>query len=338
MQRRDTTAPSRRRTGRYTSSESARLADLQLEHAKALAAHAGAIERADESAADAIKHNCEQIGALHEATVTMFAESQPIESDSGARSALQAPVMQHSNRASSSTTSKWQHRDRVGVALFAGTTSEAAQEQRTGQLHSDNQSGIDSDVTCGANTFRSSTSTQERNGSKMHSIVVDTGASATTVGSDHLARNTASSTGGPPVRLQTATKSHVIVRTTGFGTLFAFDEDSKIQPIPTGRSLIDPRLHDLLSPASMFNAGSTVQRFELTRQGGHIVLLNGARIPLRWDGRAYWLDYMVRKNATDDDAVEFADEVVSAEVRQVVLKTFTYSSPLLIRTFTGHLA
>ena len=39
----------------------------------------------------------------------------------------------------------------------------------------------------------------------------------------------------------------------------------------------------------------------LTRDGCTIELTDGDIIPLRWDGRTYFLDYFVRKNATDGE-------------------------------------
>ena len=93
----------------------------------------------------------------------------------------------------------------------------------------------------------------------------------------------------------------------GAGTLYSADTTGKLQPIPTGPALVDRRLHDLLSPAAMFDANGTVQKFVLTREGGMIVRENGIEIPMRWDGKAYHLDYFMIKNATDTSLVNDFD-------------------------------
>jgi len=258
---------------KYTGSESARLADLSLEHSRALAAHADAISGNDQSKADAIAANVKQIDALRQETIAMFAEADPITDrvrltlpqQSGARGSNAKSIM-HANVALPSET--------VGATV-----------------------AVDANKFAPIPAAQPPTPHQQR-----YSITFDTGASKTTAGSATLGSQI-SMKRHVNVQLQTADKSRVLINTMGAGTLYSADTTGKLQPIPTGPALVDRRLHDLLSPAAMFDANGTVQKFVLTREGGMIVLENGIEIPMRWDGKAYHLDYFLIKNAIDNSLV-----------------------------------
>ena len=103
--------------------------------------------------------------------------------------------------------------------------------------------------------------------------------------------------------------------------MYAYDTCGNLQAIPRGRTLVEKSLHRLLSPKSMLTApDATVQEARLSLDNSSMQLHNGARVPLRWDGKSWYLDYFVRKNATDSDdvaGVQFADVVASEMVAHV---------------------
>ena len=239
---------------KYTGSESARLADLSLEHSRALAAHADAIARDDQGRAEAIAANVQQIDALRQETIAMFAAADPITDRVSFKLSQQLG-------ARGSNAKKSMHANVASLAYTIGDT-----------------------ITADANKIAPLPAAQPPTPRhKRHSILVDTGATKSTAGSATLVSQLHDKRQAS-VQLQTADKSRVFVNTIGSGTLYSADENGRLQPIPTGPSLVDKRLHDLLSPAAMFEANGTVQKFVLTRQGGMIILASGAKIPLRWDG------------------------------------------------------
>ena len=88
-----------------------------------------------------------------------------------------------------------------------------------------------------------------------------------------------------------------------------------LRPLPTGRALVDKRLHDLISPSAMLKDESGLyQGATLSRNGDFISLTDGDIIPLRFDGKTYYLDYFISKSATDDGIVRFAEAVYSSPV------------------------
>ena len=128
--------------------------------------------------------------------------------------------------------------------------------------------------------------------------------------------------------MHTADNGTAIIDTVGFGTLYVLNTKSQLRALPTGRSLVGcgklsntkVKLHDLASPSAMtWASDSNFYGAHLTRDGCTIELMDGDTIPLRWDGRTYFLDYFVRKNATDgeqSDEIWFADTVFSSPVHQ----------------------
>ena len=61
-------------------------------------------------------------------------------------------------------------------------------------------------------------------------------------------------------------------------------------------------------------ASGLYQGATLSRNGDFISLTDGDIIPLRFDGKTYYLDYFVSKSATDDGIVRFTDAVYSSPV------------------------
>ena len=75
------------------------------------------------------------------------------------------------------------------------------------------------------------------------------------------------------------------VSETGHAAVVAFDEDGKSHVIRMGKTLVDSRLTNLLSPSAMFKNSDDVY-------DSLFCLFNGVKTPLRWDGRLFYLDYL----------------------------------------------
>ena len=113
----------------------------------------------------------------------------------------------------------------------------------------------------------------------------------------------------------TADGNATTVNTVGYATMYVANINGDLRPLPTGRALVDKRLHDLISPSAMLKDESGLyQGATLSHNGDFISLTDGDIIPLRFDGKTYYLDYFVSKSATDDSIVRFAEAVYSSPV------------------------
>ena len=89
-----------------------------------------------------------------------------------------------------------------------------------------------------------------------------------------------------------AAGSDVNIKQYGNAAVVAFDEHGKSHVIRSGKTLIDPKLTNLLSPSAMFKNSDDVYEALLNRHDSHFRLFNGTKIPIRWDGRLFYLDYL----------------------------------------------
>ena len=93
-------------------------------------------------------------------------------------------------------------------------------------------------------------------------------------------------------RLNMADDSQMVISLTGKAVIYGETEHGELRALSTGKTLVSSKLHNLLSPSAMFaDPDSAVHSVHLEREGSALVLHDGARIPLRWDGRLFHLDY-----------------------------------------------
>ena len=105
-------------------------------------------------------------------------------------------------------------------------------------------------------------------------------------------------------KLNMADNSHMVISLTGNAIFYGETEDGELRALSTGKTLVSGKLHNLLSPSAMFaDPDSQVHSVHLEREGSALVLHDGARIPLRWDGRLFHLDYWseCEAKASDDE-------------------------------------
>ena len=99
---------------------------------------------------------------------------------------------------------------------------------------------------------------------------------------------------------------------------------------PAKLSNIKVKLNDLVSPsATTWALDSNFYGVHLTCNGCTIKLMDGDIIPLRWDRRTCFLDYFVRKNATDNEKseeIQFANTVFSLPVHQLSESLYNLST------------
>ena len=94
-----------------------------------------------------------------------------------------------------------------------------------------------------------------------------------------------------PVKLAAA-GSDFRVQQAGQASVVVIDDTGKAHVLKMGKTLIDPSFTNLLSPSAMFNNSDDVYSVVLNRHDSHFQLFNGKKIPLRWDGRLFYLDYL----------------------------------------------
>ena len=125
-------------------------------------------------------------------------------------------------------------------------------------------------------------------GLQRRSACFDSGATAATEPNDADLDDVRPSRSG----LITASGQRLNVAAQGTGTMYAYDTCGNLQSIPRGRTLVEKSLHRLLSPKSMLTApDAAVQEARLSLDNSFMQLHNGARVPLRWDGKSWYLDY-----------------------------------------------
>ena len=92
--------------------------------------------------------------------------------------------------------------------------------------------------------------------------------------------------------LSMANGARTTIKLTGSASLVCETHDGSLRRLCTGKTLVGSSLHDLLSPSAMFSdPSSELDYVRLERESSALVLFDGTRIPLRWDGRLFWLDY-----------------------------------------------
>ena len=108
-----------------------------------------------------------------------------------------------------------------------------------------------------------------------HSACFDCGATVTCLGSA-AAQSTLTSTEKQRVQVMTADGNATTVNTVGYATLYVANINGDLRPLPTGRALVDKRLHDLISPSAMLKDESGLyQGATLSRDGDFISLSDG---------------------------------------------------------------
>ena len=95
------------------------------------------------------------------------------------------------------------------------------------------------------------------------------------------------------IKLATAINGEpATIGAVGEASVVVIDEHGKQQLLHLGRTLIDPSLKNLISPSAMFQDNDEVFSVTLSRRQSYFLLRNGKQVPLRWDGRLFYLDYI----------------------------------------------
>ena len=129
-----------------------------------------------------------------------------------------------------------------------------------------------------------------------HSIAFDSAATVTMKG-DMADVHSLQSTS---VTVNMANNSHVIVKLEGTASFVVLTDTGQVWCLGTGRTLIGPDMHNLLSPSVMFkDSDSRLCCVHLKPDNSALVLHDSARMPLRWDSQLFHLDYW----STTADAV-----------------------------------
>ena len=114
------------------------------------------------------------------------------------------------------------------------------------------------------------------------------------------------------VTMNMANNSRVIVKLEGTASFVMLTDTGQVRRLGTGRTLIGPDMHNLLSPLAMFkDSDSRLHYVHLKPDNSALVLHNGARVPLRWDGRLFHLDYWSTTVAAVVDAPQLGAQVLA---------------------------
>ena len=129
-----------------------------------------------------------------------------------------------------------------------------------------------------------------------HLITFDSAATVTMKGDTadvHSLRSTL-------VTVNMANNSRTIVKLEGTASFVVLMDTGQVRCLGTGCTLISPGMHNLLSPSAMFkDSDSRLHYVHLKLDNSALMLHDGARVPLQWDGRLFHLDYW----STTADAV-----------------------------------
>jgi hypothetical protein len=130
-------------------------------------------------------------------------------------------------------------------------------------------------------------------GKKWYSSALDTGASINCWNIASVFDRLATS----KILLETADGNRLDIDKTGTGSIRALDTTGKPRTLSFGKALFSPKVHNLLSPGAMFEAG-TITDIHLHPTGGHVRLCDGTKIPLRAHARLYYLDHLADATPT----------------------------------------
>ena len=119
-------------------------------------------------------------------------------------------------------------------------------------------------------------------GKKWYSSALDTGASINCWNIASVFDRLATS----KILLETADGNRLDIDKIGTGSIRALDTIGKPRTLSFGKALFSPKVHNLLSPGAMFEAG-TITDIHLHPTGGHVRLCDGTKIPLRAHARLY---------------------------------------------------
>ena len=120
------------------------------------------------------------------------------------------------------------------------------------------------------------------------------------------------------VTVNMANNSRAIVKLEGTASFVVLTDTGQVRRLGTGRTLIGPDMHNLLSPSAMFKDSDSGLRYvHLEPDNSALVLHDGARVPLRWDGRLFHLDYWsTTANAVVDAPQLCAQVLAEADYRR----------------------
>ena len=94
------------------------------------------------------------------------------------------------------------------------------------------------------------------------------------------------------VVLNMANNTRAVINMSGRARIFCETADGRLRQLGTGKTIVGAGLHDLLSPSSMFaDPDGELHHVHLEPEHSALVLHDGTRIPIRWDGRLFHLDY-----------------------------------------------
>ena len=106
--------------------------------------------------------------------------------------------------------------------------------------------------------------------------------------------------------------SRTIVKLEGMASFVVLTDTGQVRRLGTGRTLIGPDIHNLRSPSAMFKDSDSGLRYvHLEPDNSALVLHDGARVPLRWDGRLFHLDYWSTTAGAVVDAPQLCAQVLA---------------------------
>ena len=126
-------------------------------------------------------------------------------------------------------------------------------------------------------------------GTEYRSIITDTGATLNCQRTHDNCYKVQSS--NIPIRLAAA-GTDMNISQCGMAAVVVYDEDGRAHIIKMGKTLIDSSLTNLFSPSASFKNSDDVHGVWLHREDSHLLLRNGSKVPIRWDGRLFYLDYL----------------------------------------------
>ena len=102
----------------------------------------------------------------------------------------------------------------------------------------------------------------------------------------------------------------------GQARLLVLDDKGKLRSVTLGRTLIDPSLRNLCSASTVFKHSQQVSKFVMSRDKAYILLATGDKVPLRFDGRLWYIDHLVKASNTNSSQGNIACAVTESDDEQ----------------------
>ena len=114
------------------------------------------------------------------------------------------------------------------------------------------------------------------------------------------------------VTVNMANNSRAVVKLEGTASFVVLTDTGQVRHLGTGRMLIGPDMHNLLLPSVMFkDSDSRLCYVHLEPDNSALVLHDGARVLLRWDGQLFHLDYWSTMADTVVDVLQLCVQVLT---------------------------